>query len=154
MSATGVSTGILGCVWGLGNVTTTKEPTFLKFEVTAESFKRFKGGGAPRGSHFVCGEILDRASLTSAGSGGDYMYRKHPLGRYGRALGGPCPQTPTFFYRPTFPPRLLETVTGSYTFYLSKSRGVEMTVAKKSGCFGVLPPQGPFHTPQEDVFCT
>ena len=44
-----MSTGILGCVWGLGNVIIIKEPTFLKFELTAESFKRFKGGGAPRG---------------------------------------------------------------------------------------------------------
>ena len=44
-----MSTGILGCVWGLGNVITIKEPTFLKFELTAESFKRFKGGGAPQG---------------------------------------------------------------------------------------------------------
>ena len=34
-----MSTGILGCVWGLGNVITIKEPTFLKFELNAESFK-------------------------------------------------------------------------------------------------------------------
>ena len=46
-----MSTGILGCVWGLGNVIIIKEPTFLKFELTADSFKRFGSCGTPAASH-------------------------------------------------------------------------------------------------------